>query len=290
MIEALKAEFAVSLMCRWLGILRASYYSWCSHRESRDAKERRYQELLEKIKQLYKQSKDTYGSRRITEDLRDGGECVSRNKVAEIMRQANLKGLPKRRWKTTTDSNHALPVSPNLLVREFDVDAPDKVWVGDITYIRMGENWNYLATVIDLFNRQIVGWALEDHMRADLVIKAFEMAKRQRDIKPGLIFHSDRGSQYASVAFRKVLEGCGVVQSMSRKGNCWDNAVAESFFATIKRELLDREIWKDKQTLRSAVFEYIEVFYNRKRRHSKNGGLSPVDYEKICINYAAMAA
>ena len=172
----------------------------------------------------------------------------------------------------------------------FGVNAPNKVWVGDITYVWTYRGWAYLATVIDLYGRRVIGWAVDDNMKTDLVERAFEMARLQRDVTPGLIFHSDRGSQYASHAFQQLLARYGVISSMSRKGNCWDNAVAESFFSTIKRELLNRAVWMDARAVRAAVYEYVEVFYNRKRRHSTNGNLSPVDYENLYFNNAAVAA
>jgi putative transposase len=206
------------------------------------------------------------------------------------MRENGIVGKPEPKWTVTTDSAHELPVAPNLLQRNFTVDAPDQVWVGDISYVWTYRSWTYLATVIDLYGRRVVGWALDDHMRADLVVSAFEMARQQRDLRPGLIFHSDRGSQYASEAFTKLLGKYGVRASMSRKGNCWDNAVAESFFATIKRELLTRAIWMNKQSVRAAIYEYIEVFYNRMRRHSTNGNLSPVEFERLYFNMSAVAA
>lgn len=290
MINVLKAEYPVSWMCRKLKIIRGSFYAWCSREQARKENENERFRLLDKIRKFHEESRGTYGSRRITQDLRDDGETVGRHKVAAIMHDAAISGIPKKKWKATTDSRHTLEISPNLLKRQFNVDVPNLYWVGDITYIRMSTGWQYLAIVIDLFGRKVVGWALESHIRAELVVKAFEMARKQRNIQPGMIFHSDRGSQYASNLFRKVLTDNGVIQSMSRKGNCWDNAVSESFFASIKRDLLDRKTWKSNKEVRMAVFEYIEVFYNRKRRHSHNGGLSPDKFENACINYDAVAA
>ena len=288
MIRSEQANYPVSMMCEMFNVSRAAFYAWKTKpvcdRKQEDAR------LLGEIQKFHKDSRGTYGSPRITLDLQDQGETIGHNRVARIMRENSIVGRPKTKWTVTTDSAHDLPVAPNLLDREFTVDAPDKVWVGDISYVWTYRGWAYLATVLDLFGRRVVGWALDNHMRADLVQRAFEMARLQRDVEPGLIFHSDRGSQYASRAFQKTLEKYGVISSMSRKGDCWDNAVAESFFATIKRELLNRAIWMNKQAVRSAVYEYIEVFYNRKRRHSTNGYLSPVEYERLYFNNAAVAA
>jgi len=287
-ILAEQANHSVSLMCRVLDVKRGSYYAWKKRDKSkRPAEEAR---LAEAIRHHHQESRGTYGSPRITRDLQDSGETVGRNKVARIMQKHHIVGKPESKWIATTDSDHDLPVAPNHLHREFDVDAPDKVWVGDITYIWSYDRWSYLATVMDLFGRRIVGWAVDDHMQTDLVERAFEMARLQRGIKPGLIFHSDRGSQYASHSFQNLLKRYGVTSSMSRKGNCWDNAVAESFFATIKRELLNRSVWMNTRDVRAAVYEYIEVFYNRKRRHSANGQMSPVDYENLYFKTAAVAA
>jgi len=290
-MEVLKAEFTVSEMSRWLGISRAAHYAWLRGRAGREARALGHRQLLDKIRQAHQASHGTYGSRRVLQDLKDGGECVGRHQVATLMREAGLSGVPKKRWKATTDSKHEEVISPNLLDRNFTVEAPNTVWVGDITYIRTTAGWQYLATVIDLYSRMIVGWALAGHMRSELVEDALKMACGRREVKPGLIFHSDRGSQYASKEFRKLMAKHGMLQSMSRKGNCWDNAVAESFFSTIKRDKLNEEVWRSTVRLRLVVFEYIEGFYNRVRRHSTLGGISPLAFEKSgCVQTAAKAA
>jgi len=290
-MEVLKADFSVSEMSRWLGISRSAHYSWLCGRPHREARAVGQRHLLEKIRQAHQASRGTYGSRRVLLDLKDGGECVGRHQVATLMREAGLSGVPRKRWKATTDSKHGEEISPNLLDRNFTVEAPNTVWVGDITYIRTTVGWQYLATVIDLYSRMIVGWALAGHMRSELVEDALKMACGRREVKPGLIFHSDRGSQYASKDFRKLLVKHGMIQSMSRKGNCWDNAVAESFFSTIKRDSLNLEVWSSTVRLRVIVFDYIEGFYNRLRRHSTLGGISPMAFEKLgCIQTAAEAA
>jgi len=277
------------MMCRSLGVSRSTFYAWNSRPVSLRKKTDEW--ILPIIKQYHKSSRETYGSLRITRDLKEAGETVGHNRVARIMRENNIYAKPKRKWKATTDSNHLMPVAENLLNRQFKTDLPNKVWVGDITYIWTYSGWTYLATVIDLCGRRVVGWAVDTHMKTNLVQKAFEMACTMRGgIKPGLIFHTDRGSQYTSDTFQKTLATHGVKSSMSRKGNCWDNAVAESFFATIKRELINRAVWINKKSVQAAIYEYIEVFYNRKRRHNANGLISPVDYETLCIKNAAVAA
>lgn len=288
MMRSEKASFPVSFMCRQLSVSRSGYYAW----EKRPVSKRQQEDvrLLELIEHTHKDNRGTYGSPRITDVLKDLGETVGRHKVASIMRKNGIIGLPPKKFRKTTDSDHNLPVAENLLDREFDVECPNEAWVGDITYIWTARGWVYLAVILDLFSRRVVGWALDDHMRSELVLKALEMAIGHRDIMPGAIFHSDRGSQYASDAHQRALERAGMVQSMSHKGDCWDNAVAESFFATIKRELINRCFWINKTAVRSAVHEYIEVFYNRKRKHSTNGNICPVEYERLYINKAAVAA
>ncbi len=288
MIHAEKASFPVAFMCKHLGVSRSAYYAWEKQPESEKVQED--QRLLKKIKESHKNSKQTYGSPRVVDDLRDQGETVGRHRVARIMRENGIVGTPKKKFRKTTDSNHQFPVAPNLLEREFDSENPDEAWVGDITYVWTAKGWVYLAVILDLFSRRVIGWSLDDNMRTELVLRALEMAKGHRDVLPGLIFHSDQGSQYASDDYQKALETSKMVASMSRRGDCWDNAVAESFFATLKRELIHRYFWINKKSVRMAVHEYIEVFYNRKRRHSTNGNLSPVDFERLYFNNAAVAA
>lgn len=288
MIQAEKARFPVAFMCRRLDVSRSAYYAW--ERKPVSNKMQEDQRLLEKIEESHKASRQTYGSPRIADDLKDQGEIVGRHRIARIMRENGIIGMPKKKFRKTTDSNHTYPVAPNLLEREFDVECPDEAWVGDITYIWTSRGWVYLAVILDLCSRRVVGWSLDDNMRTELVLRALAMAKGHREVLPGLIFHSDQGSQYASDAYQRALGASGMVSSMSRRGDCWDNAVAESFFATCKRELIDRYFWINKKSVRMAVHEYIEVFYNRKRKHSTNGNLSPVDFERLYINCAAVAA
>ncbi len=288
MIRAEKANFPVAFMCRHLGLSPSGYYSW----EKRPVSRRRQEDerLIPKIRDSHRGSRGTYGSPRVYDDLKDQGETAGRHKIARLMRENGITARPLKKFRKTTDSNHSFPVAPNLLERRFNVDSPDQVWVSDITYIWTARGWAYLAVIVDLFSRRVVGWALENHMRTELVLKALEMARGHRNIPPGLIFHSDRGVQYASKEFREKLAEYGIIQSMSRKGDCWDNAVAESFFATIKRELVRKCFWLNQKAARAGIHEYIEVFYNRRRKHSTNGNLSPVEYERRFDNHAAVAA
>ena len=260
MIQAEKANFPVAFMCKKLGVSRSAYYAW--EKRPMSNREKENQRLLGIIKESHKQSRQTYGSPRIVYVLKEQGESVGRHRVARIMRENGIIGMPKKKFRKTTDSNHRFPIAPNLLERNFKVHRPDEVWVGDLTYVWTARGWVYLAVILDLFSRRVVGWALDDNMRTELVLRALEMAKGHRDVLPGLMFHSDRGSQYASNAYQKALSASGMISSMSRKGDPWDNAVSESFFATLKREAIDRYFWFNKTSVRMAVHEYIEVFYN----------------------------
>ena len=288
MIHAEKAKYPVTLMCRQLAVTPSGYYAWKNRSPSK--RKKRDAELVEKIQASHKSSQGSYGSPRIYDDLKDQGETAGRHRIARLMRENDITAQPKKRFRKTTDSNHTLPVAPNLLNRKFDTEAPDQAWVSDITYVWTIHGWAYLAVIIDLFSRRVVGWSLENHMRTELVLKALKMAKGHRKIPDGLIFHSDRGVQYASNEFRAELSKNGIEQSMSRKGNCWDNAVAESFFATIKRELVRKHLWLNLRAARIDIHKYTEVFYNRKRKHSTIGYFNPVDYERYFENHAAVAA
>ena len=236
------------------------------------------------IIKIFNEGRNIYGTRRIASKLRANGIIISRRKIAKLMADTGLQCKTKRKFKTTTDSKHNKPIAPNLLKRQFHVAAPNRYWVGDITYIPTKGGWLYLATVIDLYSRQIVGWSMADHMKADLVNDALLMAIWQRKPAKGLIWHTDRGVQYASDSHRKILKDHGIIQSMSRKGNCWDNAVSESFFHTLKTELTHHHHFKNKQEAKNVIFEYIEVFYNRTRIHSANNYLAPVEFEKLQKN------
>jgi putative transposase len=255
----------------------SAYYEWEAEQTSQH--KLRDTELLASIQEVYDEQRGNYGAPRIHDALTKRGERTSRKRVTRLMREANLCAKTAKKYKVTTNSDHSLPVVLNYLDRNFDAPLPNVAWVGDITYIWTREGWLYLATVIDLYSRKVVGWALRERMTADLVTDALDIAVRRRRPPPNLLFHSDRGSQYASHDFRQRVERYGMVQSMSRKGNCWDNAVAESFFATLKKELVRDAVWPSKAAARADIFEYIETYYNRKRGHIALGYLSPATFE-----------
>jgi transposase InsO family protein len=265
-------------MCRILKVDRTSYYYWIKNGCTVKRVDEKLNELIEII---FEQGRGNYGTRRIKKALLDRyGFIVSKRRIGVIMKDLELKAKTKKRYKVnTTDSNHNLPIATNILNRDFYASSPDKKYVGDITYIPTNEGWLYLATVIDLYSRKVVGWSMDDTMKTSLVNDALNMALKNRKPQQGLIWHTDRGSQYASYSHRDLLEANGIIQSMSRKGNCWDNAVAESFFHTLKTELVYHEIYETKSQANQSIFEYIEVFYNRQRMHSANNNLSPVEFE-----------
>lgn len=264
-------------MCRVLEVSRGGYYDWLKRPESRRAREDRV--LLVHIRASHKRSRGTYGSPRVHKDLVIKGQKASRGRVARLMRQGGIRGKQKRRYTVTTDSNHSLPVAPNILSRQFEVDAPNRVWTGDITYLPTTDGWLYLAVLHDLFARLVVGWNADRWLHGDLTTKALVSACRLRQPPPGCLHHSDQGSQYASKEYLKVLEQYSLRRSMSRKGDCYDNAVTESFFATLKLELFEgRPLMSRQETIRE-VYDYIELFYNRQRLHSTLGYMSPMNYE-----------
>ena len=265
-------------MCKVLKVNRASYYHWLSSGSVIKKVDIKLNELVEFI---FNQGRNAYGTRRIRDKLLlYYGLFVSRKRISNIMKDLNLKVKMKRRYKNTTDSNHNLPIAPNILDRDFYASNKDEKYVGDITYISTGEGWLYLATVIDLYSRKIVGWSMDDTMKVSLVNDALNMALRHRTPKKGLIWHTDRGSQYASYSHKDLLEKYNITQSMSRKGNCWDNAVAESFFKSLKNELVYQTTFYTKKQAKQEIFKYIELFYNRVRSHSYLNGLSPVEFEE----------
>jgi transposase InsO family protein len=273
--------FPIEMMCKVLGVSKSGYYSWLKRKPSKRAIEN--QKLMEQIRQVYKKSKGTYGSPRITEELKINYVHVSRRRVARLMRKANIRSITKKRFVVTTDSKHSYPVAPNLLNREFSVDRLGKVWVSDLTYIRTIEGWLYLTVIIDLADRRVIGWSMSNSMHTTAtIIPAWRMAVRNRPITEELIFHSDRGVQYACTEFKELITGNVLVnQSMSRKGDCWDNAVAESFFKTIKTELIYRHSYATRKQAALSVFEYIETWYNTQRRHSSLNYLSPMEFAKL---------
>ena len=266
-------------MCKIFAVDVSSYYHWI---KIGCVVEKVDEELNNLIKSIFTVGREAYGQRRIKEALlKKYGLIVSKRRIGNIMRTLNL--VPKMRKKfrvNTTDSNHNLPVAPNILDRNFTSTTTDTVYVGDITYIPTAEGWLFLAIVIDICSRRVVGWSMDDNMRVPLVNDALRMAIRQRNPHAGLIWHTDRGSQYASYAHRDLLKEHEIIQSMSRKGNCWDNAVSESFFHSLKTELTHHEIFQTRAQANQMIFEYIEVFYNRQRMHSSNNYLSPVEFEE----------
>lgn len=264
-------------MCEILEVQRSCYYTWLNKPPSARGLEN--QELSRQIKMTFIQNKCRYGSRRIRKALIRMGYQVSRRRVIKLMKLQNLYCKTKRKFKHTTDSKHNLPIAPNLLNRNFSPAKPNQVYAGDITYIPTYEGWLYLAVVLDLFSRQVVGWAMDKTMKAALVNDALKMAINKRKPQKGLVSHTDRGSQYASDSHRKLLKQHGIKQSMSRKGDCWDNAVAESFFHTLKTELTHHEIFYTREEAKQKIFQYIEIYYNRVRMHSANDYMSPVEFE-----------
>lgn len=283
-IQQHQERFQVYRMCQVFHVSRSGYYEWCRRPESqwRQADCR----LGEKVKASHEKSRRTYGARRIQADLAEAGEPVSRTRIRRLMRQQGLEVKTRRRFRATTDSNHRPPVAENRLERNFAVEKPDTVYVGDITFIPTAEGGLYLAVLIDLYSRQVVGWALSERMAAELVNKALQMAMRKRRPEKGLMLHHDRGSQYASTFYRQTLNHYGLLLSMSRRGNCWDNAPAESFFRTLKVELTHHRQYRFREEAQQEIFEYIEVFYNRQRRHSSLGYQTPAHYEAQYQNAA----
>ena len=276
-IRTEKATYPVRMLCRSLLVSASGFYAWCRRGPSRRAQEDAA--LKVEIRAAHAASGKRYGSPRIHEDLKADGQHVGRKRVARLMREEGIEGQRKRRFRVTTDSRHSLPVAANQLNRNFTASAPNKVWVTDITYIWTREGWLYLAAILDLFSRRVVGWSMDSHLDRMLALDALGMALRTRHPEAGLVHHSDRGVQYASEEYRSRLRERGIVCSMSRKGDCWDNAVAESFFSTLKAELVHRTDYVSYSHAKASVFEYIEVFYNRRRRHSALGYVSPAEHE-----------
>jgi transposase InsO family protein len=264
-------------MCDVLGMSRSGYYAWRG--QSRSVREQENERLLAEMRVIHRQYKGCYGSPRMTEELRSRGLSCGEHRVARLMRQAGIRAKARRRFKVTTDSSHTEPIAPNLLNQEFGVARPNEVWASDITYIRTGEGWLYLAVVLDLYSRLVVGWATSFRINTALTLQALHRALQRRQLVRGPLHHSDRGKQYAAKRYRQLLADNGIICSMSRKGNCWDNAVVESFFATLKKELIHGERFATRRQAEAALFEYIEAFYNRIRRHSSLGQRSPAEFE-----------
>lgn len=267
-------------LCKILNVSESGYYEWCGRVPSQRAQEN--EKLAEQLEANHSAHKERYGSRRHVAQLQRQGKRVGRNRVRRLMRESSLVSRRTKLFRTTTKSNHDLAIAPNLLDRNFQPEAPNQAWVCDITFIPTCEGWLYLAVIIDLFSRRVVGWSMGERITKRLVVSALDMAVKRREIRPGLLVHSDRGSQYASKEHRQALKNAYLECSMSRKANCWDNAVAESFFATLETELLD--ILKGKWTraeARAEVFRFIEVYYNRDRLHSTLGYKTPVEFEAV---------
>jgi putative transposase len=281
-ILAEKARTPISVACELLGVSRSGYHAWVTRAPSdRDLSDAW---LLERIKQIHAEHRQVYGSRRVTAELRLGhGIVVSRKRVGRLMREAGISGLVARKRGRTTIRVPGVRVADDLVKRAFRPAQPDVLWVTDITYLRTWEGWLYLAAVQDAYSRRIVGGSMADHMRAELVVDALQMALHRRHPDPGLVCHSDQGSQFVSLAFGQKARDAGIAVSMGSKGDCFDNAVAESFFATLKKELVHRRSWPTRRELTSEVFEFVEAFYNTTRRHSTLGYLSPAQFEAMTM-------
>ena len=279
LIEDQRDTFPVRIMCDVMCVSPAGYYAWRGRPKSpRKAANRT---LLTEIRRVHTTHRGRYGAPRIHAALRAEGHTASRSRVERLMRHHGIRAITSRRFRVrTTDSHHDLPIAPNRLGQNFAAGRPNQVWLADITYVPTGEGWLYLAAVLDLFTRKIVGWAMREHMQAELTIAALTMAIQRQKPPPGVIHHSDRGSQYAAAGYRKVLDAAGMIQSMSRKGNCWDNAPMESCFGTLKTELVHQACYKTQDAARHDLFAYIEGYYNRQRLHSALGYITPEQAER----------
>ena len=281
------ADFPVQVMCEVLGVSRGGYYAWASRTESARAADDRA--LAAEIRAAHEASRGRYGSPRVHAELSTRGRRIGRKRVARLMRGMGLAARRRRRFRRTTDSRHAFPIAPNLLERNFKAEAPDRIWLADLTYIRTAQGWLYLAVVLDLYTRRVVGWAMADHLGHELALAALDMAILRQRPAPGLLHHADRGVQYAAHGYRARLRRHGMLCSMSRKGDCWDNAPMESFFATLKGELVDQASYETRDEARTDLFHYIEGFYNRRRLHSALGYLTP-EQTAAAFQIAASAA
>jgi transposase InsO family protein len=277
----MKNQHSILALCQTLDVSPSGYYDGQDRLKSPGGRAAQNQGLAKQIKLIHARSRETYGSPRIMMELRKSGTRHGRNRIARIMRQEGLCGRQKGRYRVqTTDSNHDEPIAPNRLAEAPTPNAPNQIWVGDITYIKAGERWLYLAAILDLYSRKIVGWAMSERIDADLILKALSMALLHRQPPANLLFHSDRGVQYASGDYRRALAQAGLTASMSRKGNCYDNAAMEAFWSTLKREALEQSPDWSKDRVRRVLFQYIESVYNRQRLHSSLGYKSPVDFEQ----------
>lgn len=276
----MKQEHAIALLCQIMGVSKSGYYDWRERQRRPGPRAREDLVLRQQIKVICQESRHTYGSPRVRAQLRKAGQRHGRNRLARLMKEEGLFGRQKRRWRVrTTDSNHSEPIAPNRLAQAGPPQRANQVWVGDITYVRTGQGWLYVAAVLDLFTRKVVGWSMSAQIDAPLVAAALQMALDRQAAPTQLLFHSDRGVQYASADYRQALARSKIIASMSRKANCYDNAAMESFWSTLKLELVYRQEFLTRQQARSEIFDYIECFYNRQRAHSALGYLSPVDFE-----------
>jgi putative transposase len=286
-IAAQLVAFPVAVLCRVLEVSTSGYYAWTERDAS--CRSRRDLDLGAKVRAAHASSKGRYGSPRVHAELRAAGEKVGRKRIARLMKEAHLEGRKRRRFRKTTDSNHRLPIAPNVLERDFTATAPNQAWVTDITFLWTQQGWLYLAAILDLFSRRVVGWATSSSVDRHLALAALRMALRDRRPSEGLIHHSDRGSTYASGDYRSALEAHGIQCSMSRKGDCWDNAVAESFFASLKREVVEIEDLESHAQANAILADYIDRFYNLQRRHSTIGYRSPREFELMNCKEARVA-
>jgi transposase InsO family protein len=276
-IHAERATYPIVVLCRVLRVARSAYYAWA--RRGVSARAQADEALAIQIAATHARSRRTYGAPRVHAELRAQGTRCARKRVARLMRAAGLVGCHRRRRTRTTVVDLAHTPAPNLVARDFTASAPDRLWLGDITYVPTSEGWLYLAVLVDAYSRRVIGWAMADHLRTELALDALRMALRARRPGAGLVHHTDRGSQYTAAVYQAALATRGLVCSMSRAGECLDNAMAESFFATLKAELVDARTWPTRATARTAIFEWIEVWYNRQRRHSALAYRAPVTHE-----------
>jgi putative transposase len=283
LIEAEKAEHTISRLCNVLGVSRVGFYAW--RRRAPSARELRDRELERLVEHVFRDSRQTYGAPRVQAELRARGVRISKKRVARLMRRLELEGVSRRgKRRRTTTPDPAAPPAPDLVKRQFVAERPDQLWLADITYLPTYEGWLFLAVAMDVCSRKIVGWAMREDLKADLVVDALGMAVARRRPRPGLVHHSDRGSQYTSLAFGRTLRDPGLLASMGRRGDAYDNAPVESVISTIKNELVNRSRFKTRDQARLAVFDYIETLYNPRRLHSSLGHRSPDDYERIKLN------
>jgi len=279
----MKSDHPLSALCQALEVSSSGYYDWEQRRASPAARALEDQKLRADIMRIHQDSRESYGSPRVQMELRAQGRHHGRNRIGRLMRQEGISGRQQKRYRVvTTDSKHDHPIAPNLLPQKTVATRPNQIWVADITYVRTAQNWVYVAAILDLYSRRIVGWAVSEHINTALVMMALSMALCHRQPPAGLLFHSDRGVQYASGEYRQALDQAHLVASMSRKGNCYDNAAMEAFWSTLKLELIYRRQFQNCTQVRHAVFDYVETFYNRKRLHSSLGYQTPADFE--CLN------